>query len=432
MTYKEAVEYLMGQLPFYQRIGPAAYKANLDNSLALSKYFNRPEQHIRHIHIAGTNGKGSVAHMIASILQEQGYRTGLATSPHLKDFRERIKINGKPISKTYVRGFVKDHKAFFESLKPSFFEMGIALTFKYFFDKRVDIAVVETGLGGRLDSTNIIRPLLSVITNIGLDHTNLLGDTLEKIAFEKAGIIKDAVPVLIGKHQAGIHHVFEHMAEIKQARIYVAEKMYHLVKEKLPEMGDNLCREMIVASSVGDTKTIRCDLMGNYQVENAITALSAIDIVNSKGLLPIGEDAVLKGLASVVSNTGLAGRWHELGGKPRVICDTGHNAEGLIHVVEQIRQQRYDDLHMVIGVVSDKDPGRLLSLLPKEARYYFCAPDVPRAMPANQLKAHGHAKGLNGDSYSSVKVALDAARKKSGTHDLVFVGGSTFVVAEVL
>ena len=432
MTYEEALKYLMGQLPFYQRIGPAAYKANLDNSLALSNYFNNPEKHIRHIHIAGTNGKGSVAHMLASILQEQGYKTGLATSPHLKDFRERIKINGQPVPKSYVHTFVKDHIGFFESLKPSFFELGIAMTFKYFFDERIDVAVVETGLGGRLDSTNIINPLLSVITNIGYDHTNLLGDTLEKIAYEKAGIIKESVPVLIGKHHADIHHVFEQKAAKHHANIYVAEEMYRVVHGDIKKVGDKIYREMVLQSSKGEVKILRCDLLGNYQVGNVVTALSASDIINQHNLMPVGEQAIVNGLASVISNTGLAGRWHQIDNSPTVICDTGHNAEGLAQVMEQISQQRYNALYMVVGFVKDKDPRRLLSLFPTQAKYYFCAPDVPRALSAEELKEQGRLYGLVGESYRSVKDALDAARQNCSSHDLIFVGGSTFVVAEVL
>lgn len=432
MTYQQALDYLLGQLPFFQRIGPAAYKANLDNTIRLAAYFDNPERNTRQIHIAGTNGKGSVAHMLASVLQEQGYKTGLATSPHLKDFRERIKVNGKMIKKKYVRNFVQQNLPFFRTLQASFFEISIALTFKYFSDEGVDIAVIETGLGGRLDSTNIIHPDLSVITNIGYDHTNLLGNTLGEIAFEKAGIIKEGVPVVIGVKQAEVHHVFERVATERHAALSVAGDVCRITGDRLVVHAGSTFRHVDVCDNSGMNRSYLCDLTGLYQSQNLVTALAALAQLNKGGVFKTTEKAVERGLSSVVSNTGLAGRWQQIRKRPRVICDTGHNADGIAAVVPQILGQKYHVLRMVFGMVADKNPEYILPLLPADAVYYFCAPAVPRAMPAEMLSQMASGYQLRGKVFQNVNEALSSAIKDARHDDLIFVGGSTFVVAEVL
>lgn len=432
MTYQQALDYLLGQLPFFQRIGPAAYKANLDNTIRLAEHFANPERNTRHIHIAGTNGKGSVAHMLASVLQEQGYKTGLATSPHLKDFRERIKVNGIMIPKQYVKDFVQHNLPFFKTLQASFFEISMALTFKYFSDEKVDIAVIETGLGGRLDSTNIIHPDLSVITNIGYDHTNLLGNTLGEIAFEKAGIIKEGVPVVVGLRQAEVHHVFERMATQRHAALIVAGDSCTISGNRLVVQGENTFRQVDVVDNRGLTKTYLCDLTGQYQSHNLVTALAALEQLNRNGTFTTTEAAVKRGLSSVISNTGLAGRWQQIRKRPRVICDTGHNVDGIAAVVSQILSQKYHVLRMVFGMVADKNPAHVLPILPADAVYYFCAPAVPRAMPAETLSHIASGYRLHGKVFPSVKTALANAIKDAKQDDLIFVGGSTFVVAEVV
>ena len=432
MTYRQALDYLLGQLPVFQRIGPAAYKADLNNTILLSRHFNHPERNIKHIHIAGTNGKGSVAHMLASVLQKQGYKTGLATSPHMLDYRERIKINGKKIPKKYVCDFVRSNIAFFKTLQASFFEISIALTFKYFSDESVDIAVIETGLGGRLDSTNIIHPELAVITNIGYDHTDLLGDTLEKIAAEKAGIIKEGVPVVIGRRQDEIHHVFERTAAGRNTVLSLAEERFSLTGERLARKWGRTFRHMEIRDSDGKVDTYLCDLLGMYQTGNLVTTLAALEVLNKGGVFSIPQETVKKGLMLVAASTGLTGRWQQIRDNPRVICDTGHNADGIRAVVMQIRMQKYKNLHVVIGMVREKDAEKILSLLPCDARYYFCAPDVPRALPAVDLASIAASCGLNGRIYESVREALSNAVGSASEQDLVFVGGSTFVVAEVI
>lgn len=405
MNYQETLDWLYAQLPMYQRVGQSAYKANLDNTIKLSEYLNRPEKTFKSIHVAGTNGKGSTSHMLASVLQEAGYKVGLYTSPHLKDFRERIKVNGAMIPKRSVSGFIKKHRIFFETHQLSFFEMTVGLAFDYFRKEMVDIAVIEVGMGGRLDSTNIISPVVSVITNIGWDHTQFLGDTLEKIAGEKAGIIKKGIPVVIGETLSETKPVFEHVAKLNQADIYFAEK------ESFPFLPS--------------------DLNGSYQKMNQKTVLKTLQILKAKGW-KFSENNIEKGLLQVIKNTGLQGRWQILRTTPKVICDTAHNKEGLALAMKQLLQEKYRKLHIVLGVVNDKDLSKVLPLFPQQATYYFCAPIIPRAMPVEQLYKTATEYGLRGKHYETVKKAYRNALKAAHQEDLIYIGGSTFVVAEVL
>ena len=407
MNYSETLSWLFQQLPMYQRIGDAAYKANLNNTIALCNLLENPQNQFPSIHVAGTNGKGSVSHILASILQEHGLKTGLYTSPHLKDFRERIRINGKMIPKRKVTGFINKYQEKFEQIQPSFFEMTVGMAFDYFRDEEVDIAVVEVGMGGRLDSTNILKPLISVITNISYDHTQYLGDTLEKIAAEKAGIIKPGIPVVIGETQSELEDLFREHARQIEAPIIFADQM--------PDAG---CR-------MPDGFEI------NYQKKNIRTALAVIEIIRDQ-VSGIADSFVQKGIANVVRNTGLQGRWQILGENPLVICDTGHNEAGIQEVINQINQTPYQHLHMVFGMVNDKTASDILQLLPKEATYYFCKADIPRGLDASTLRDQANAVGLKGDSYLSVSDALNTAKSNASPDDMIFIGGSTFVVAEVM
>ena len=404
MNYKETLDWMFSKLPMYQRQGKTAFKKDLTNSIALAKHLNNPHNHFKSVHVAGTNGKGSTSHMIASILQEAGYKVGLYTSPHLKDFRERIKINGQPISESEVIQFVITNKTFLEQQKLSFFEMTVGLAFDYFAKQEVDIAIVEVGLGGRLDSTNIITPLVSVITNIGYDHTQFLGETLEEIAFEKGGIIKKGIPVVIGEQQAEIEHVFFDLALGNDTSIAFAEE---------------------------DVVNYNMDVFGSYQQKNLTTAIRAISELQKVNFI-IKEDHIIDGLQSVVKNTGLLGRWQILNDKPLTICDTAHNREGLIYVLKQLLDEQYDQLHIILGVVNDKNLNTLLDLFPKKATYYFCKPDIPRGLDAKILKDQAKRFNLKGRTYTSVKDALNKAQEAANQDDLIFIGGSTFVVAEVV
>lgn len=421
----------MSQLPMFHRIGPAAYKANLDNTVALSGYFHNPHELFPTIHVAGTNGKGSVSHMLAAVFQKQGYKTGLATSPHLKDFRERIRVNGKMIPGSYVADFVTKNKDYFEHLKPSFFELAIALTFKYFAQQKVDIAIIETGLGGRLDSTNIITPLVSVITNIGLDHVNLLGDTPEKIAIEKAGIIKPGVPVVIGRRQDAIHNVFTQTASRKGSPLFVASDNYLLSSGQSHSIEGRLIQRLVYNSD-GNQIAVDCDLLGNCQQENVATVLQVVDVINSAGRFSINRPELLQALGNVVSLTGLKGRWQILDRHPLIICDTAHNSDGIALVMKQLLMLPFEQLHVVFGMVDDKDINAVLALLPPSAVYYFCRPIVPRGLDAQVLARAASGYGLKGVVYNSVKEALKQAKVNAGREDVIFVGGSTFVVAEVV
>ncbi len=365
--------------------------------------------------------------MIASVLQESGYKTGLATSPHLKDFRERIKINGKMIPKKEVINFVRLHKSFFEKIQPSFFEMSMALTFSYFSSQQVDIAVVETGMGGRLDSSNIITPELSVITNIGLDHTRFLGDTIQKIAQEKAGIIKQDIPVVIGRTQNDTRDIFIEIAEKKNAPLYFADQILSIDSTR-QEVQDGVT---LLEISVRNRGLFMLDLLGQYQVENLLCTLVALDLLKLGGKFVLSDDVVRRGLANVVKNTGLKGRWQQIGQKPRIICDAGHNADGIKYIVKQLMNIPHTNLHIVFGMVDDKERVGILKLLPIKASYYFCRPSVPRGLDAQILQKEASGYGLHGKAYLTVSEALAESKSNAQPADLIFVGGSTFVVAEV-
>ena len=408
MDYQETLTYLYNQVPMFQRVGGTAYKEGLDNTFALDTHFGHPHRQFRTIHVAGTNGKGSVSHTLAAILQSAGYKTGLYTSPHLVDFRERIRINGTPISKDYVVNFVEHERSFFEPLCPSFFELATAMAFKYFADEQVDVAVIEVGLGGRLDCTNIITPDLSIITNISFDHVQFLGNTLAKIAGEKAGIIKKGIPVVIGETTPETKPVFMAKATEVGAPIFFAEENDH---EDYPGM--------------------EYELKGIYQEKNKRTLFTALPLLIEAGY-HIDEENVREGFAHVVELTGLMGRWQKLHDHPTLVCDTGHNVGGITYVVEQLRQQSCHQLHIVIGMVNDKDISGVLALLPKEAIYYFTQASVNRALPAKQLLHLATEAGLKGKAYVSVKNAVRAAMKKSLPEDFIFVGGSNFIVADLL
>jgi dihydrofolate synthase / folylpolyglutamate synthase len=428
MNYRQTLEYLFSQLPMYQRIGKAAYKANLDNTLALDSYFGQPHKSFKSIHVAGTNGKGSVSHMLAAILHQAGYKTGLYTSPHLKDFRERIKVNGVMVSEKYVVDFVAAHRDIFEKIKPSFFEMTVAMAFEYFRNREVDMAVVETGMGGRLDSTNIITPLLSIITNIGLDHTEFLGETPELIAIEKAGIIKPGIPVLIGEAQNLTREVFLQRGRDKQSPVFFANEEYSVDYSTFTLSGNQNFQVRKKGTLIFEN--LECDLKGFYQRKNLITCLAAIDLL--KPQLSIRREAIYRGMKTIVDSTGLKGRWQVLQHSPLIIADTGHNQEGIRDVVDQIHATPHQRLHMVIGFVNDKELDALLDLLPHNASYYFTKASIPRAMDEKELQKAAAEKQLKGKSYSTVAEALKEAKKQAGENDLVFVGGSTFVVAEVV
>ncbi|GGH16035.1 bifunctional folylpolyglutamate synthase/dihydrofolate synthase [Mucilaginibacter phyllosphaerae] len=434
MDYNATLNYLYTQLPVFTRVGASAYKADLTNTIALLNILNNPEHKFRSIHTGGTNGKGSTSHMLAAILQVAGYKTGLYTSPHLKDFRERIRINGEMISEQTVIDFVAKHQPDFEQIKPSFFEMTVALAFDVFAKEQVDIAVIEVGLGGRLDSTNVIHPLLSVITNIGWDHMNLLGDTLPKIAAEKAGIIKPLTPVIIGEHQPEVADVFINKAEKENAPLTFASKTWRieLLKGQIrqEEQAEILEVETTYVST-GASHVIQLDLNGSYQTKNLKTVLSAVEELRMQGFNITGEH-ITTALKQVKKLTGLHGRWETINQNPLTICDTGHNPEGIAEVLKNIASVRYDQLHFVIGMVNDKDISKVLSMLPADATYYFCRPDIPRGLEAEAIKEKAAGFGLMGEAYPSVKEALQAAQTHATDKDLVFVGGSTFVVAEVV
>jgi dihydrofolate synthase / folylpolyglutamate synthase len=391
MTYQQTVEYLFSRLPAYQTQGKSAYKPDLSNTIALCKLLGNPEKNIKSIHVAGTNGKGSTCHMLASVFQEAGYKVGLYSSPHLKDFRERIKINGLLISEEEVVAFVNAYKEKFEAIQLSFFEWTTGLAFYHFAQQKVDIAIIETGLGGRLDSTNVITPELSIITNIGLDHVTILGNTLEKIAFEKAGIIKQQTHVIIGEIHSQTKPVFERIAREKNAQIYFATPHHYPT-----------------------------DLLGNYQKTNVNTVVSAISILSDKW--KISDDAIKNGLLHVVKNTGLLGRWQILSESPKMICDVGHNAHGIQLIIEQLNNENYHHLHMVLGFVNDKDINPILKLLPKNANYYFCNAQISRALPAETLKEHAEKWGLKGESFKSVQEALNKAKACAQPNDLILLG----------
>lgn len=393
---------MFSQLPMYQRQGKVAFKKDLTNILAFSKELDFPEKKFKTIHVGGTNGKGSTSHMIASILQEAGYKVGLYTSPHLKNFTERIRINGSEVSKGFVAGFIEKNKSFLEKQQLSFFEMTVGMAFDYFATQKVDIAIIEVGLGGRLDSTNVITPEVSVITNIGLDHTQFLGETLPEIAFEKAGIIKKNTTVVIGERQKEVESIFV---------------------EKAKELNSEI---VFASDSIQNYKT---DLLGDYQQKNLKTAILTIEKLKD---FIVDENQIEKGFLNVVENTNLKGRWQVLQESPKVICDTAHNTEGLTLTMKQLKKENYNNLHIVLGVVSDKKLDDVLGLFPKNARYYFCQPNIPRALNVDALEVKANAFKLKGKKYTSVNEAYKSAKENTDKNDIVYIGGSTFVVAEVL
>lgn len=459
MNYSETLDYLYSRLPAYHRIGRAAYRNNLDVTLALDEYFGHPHGNYRSVHIAGTNGKGSVSHMLASILMEAGHKTGLYTSPHLRDFRERIRVNGKMIPEVQVVAFVRDHRDIIESVQPSFFELTAAMAFDYFSREGVDVSVIETGMGGRLDSTNIITPLLSVITNIGHDHADLLGRSPEKIAAEKAGIIKKNIPVVIGETQPETMEVFYNTARESHSRIYFADRNYSCIPQE--DAADQEIRHFVVErlrgedsltkgnpsaagklpaagnpsasgppSAAGKRINVAVPLGGDYQARNIQTVFQASECLGD--LLATDEKAVVRGLRRVVSNTGFSGRWQILQKRPLVICDTGHNREGLEYVIRQTEKVNADRKHFVLGFSGDKDLSLVLPLFPVNAVYYFTRASVPRALDEKLLQREALKYGLRGECYSGVDDARKSALKNASPDDLIFIGGSTFVVAEIL
>ena len=405
MNYQETTNWMFNQLPMYQLQGASAYKKDLTNTHLLVNHLNNPHKNLKLIHVAGTNGKGSTSHMLASILQEAGYKVGLYTSPHLRDFKERIKINEIEISEDFVCDFVTRNKLFFEENDMSFFEMTVGLAFEYFAQEKVDIAVIEVGLGGRLDATNIITPLISVITNIGIDHTQFLGTTLEAIAGEKAGIIKPEIPVVIGEYIRETKSVFLAKAKECKSEIYFASD---LISETYPS-----------------------DLIGDYQTYNKKTAIETIAVLNSQGEFQISDANIKSGLFNVVNNTGLQGRWQQLGEFPKIICDTAHNKNGLEMVMKQVQKEKYENLHIVLGFVNDKDLDEILPLFPTNAIYYFCKPNIPRGLATTLLQEKAKKYHLLGNIYSSVTEAYNVSKKKATKKDFIFIGGSTFVVAEL-
>jgi dihydrofolate synthase/folylpolyglutamate synthase len=442
MNYQETIEYLYTQLPMFTRDGASAFKKDLTNTIELCKRLGDPQHGFKSVHIAGTNGKGSTSHMLAAILQTAGYKTGLYTSPHLKDFRERIRVNGQMISEQTVIDFVARHRADFGEIAPSFFEMTVALAFDVFAKEKVDIAIVEVGLGGRLDSTNIITPLLSVITNIGWDHMNMLGDTLQLIAGEKAGIIKPGIPVVIGENQPETAQVFIDKAKQEGSPIQFASEVWTIEeKSKVKsqksknqartELLDLIITKISPLTNHHSPLSIALDLTGFYQLKNVKTVLSAVEELRNQGFT-ITDEHVVTALKQVKTLTGLHGRWEVLNMQPLTICDTGHNPDGIQEVVKNIAAVDYQQLHFVIGMVNDKDITKVLAMLPTKAIYYFCKPDIPRGLEAESMQQQALNFGLHGNTYPSVKAALSAAQANATDNDLVFVGGSTFVVAEVV
>lgn len=406
MNYQKTIQWLFQQLPMYQTQGASAYKKDLTNTVALAQHLGNPEKDLRCIHVAGTNGKGSTSHLLAAVLQEAGYKVGLYTSPHLKDFRERIKINGIEISEQFIVDFVADNKPFFEKHQLSFFEMTVGLAFDYFKKEKTDITIIEVGMGGRLDSTNIITPVVSVITNIGLDHTQFLGNTLEAIAHEKAGIIKPGIPVVIGEYTSATKKVFEEKARETHSEIYFASEEIDVTPETA--------------------------LLGDYQQQNKKTVVQTIKLLQSQNEFIISEENIKDGFLNVIATTGLQGRWQQIHNNPKAVCDTAHNSHGLKIVLKQIQKEKFDNLHIVLGVVNDKDLEEILPLFPKNAIYYFCKPEIPRGLDASILEKSANDFELFGKVYNSVSNAYHAALENSTPNDFIYVGGSTFVVAEIL
>ena len=427
MNYNETLEWMFNKLPMYQRIGAAAYKADLNNTIEILSYLNNPQNDFKSIHIAGTNGKGSVSHSLASVFQEAGYKTALYTSPHLRDFRERIRINGEMIPENEVVSFIERHKTKLEEMELSFFEMTVAMAFDYFSKEKVDIAIIEVGMGGRLDSTNVINPELSIITNISLDHVKFLGDSEDKIALEKAGIIKRHTPVVIGETQEKSKDVFIKKAKENDSPIYFADKIIECVK-----VGSDLGYNTYDIFKNKDIyiKALNFPLKGNYQKKNLATIICALDVIKEK--FNISQRHIDEGLSNVVSNTGLMGRWQLIDRYPLTIADTGHNVAGIKEITQQLEETDFNTLHFVLSVVNDKDIDGILELLPKYARYYYCKANIPRGLSVDILAEKATKAGLKGEAYSSVTEAYQAARHNANLDDMIFIGGSNFTVAEVV
>ncbi len=428
-TYKETTDYLFGLLPMFQRIGAAAYKADINNTITLLNFLGNPHTKFPTLHIAGTNGKGSSSHMIASILRESGLKVGLHTSPHLKDFRERLKIDNEMCSEQFVIDFVNSHKQLIEQIQPSFFELAVAMAFVYFAENKVDVAVVEVGMGGRLDSTNVLAPLVSLITNIGFDHTQFLGDTLESIAGEKAGIIKKNIPVVISQTQNETEAVFKAKAEEMKSEIVFADKALEAVNVR--EEAEGLRLDVLQGGKIRFPNLLS-PLGGSYQAKNILGVISVIDTLNKTKGYNINDETIQRGIERLNENFPLLGRWQRLCEKPLTICDTGHNEDGLRHVIAQIGRQKYSTLRFVLGMVNDKDVDKVLSMLDKNAVYYLCKADIPRGLPVAQLAQKAQQAGLTFKACGSVKEALGQAQAEAEVGDLVFVGGSTYTVAEIV
>ncbi len=427
MNYQETLDYLYAQLPMFQRVGAQAYKPSLENTLKLSEALGNPHKQFKSIHIAGTNGKGSTSHMMASICQAAGYKTGLYTSPHLVDFRERIRIDAEMIPQENVVTFVEKNKKMIEEIQPSFFEMCVVMAFDYFAKEKVDIAVIEVGMGGRLDSTNIINPLISIITNISYDHMQFLGDTLPKIAKEKAGIIKEHTPIIISQKQVECADVFVEIADEKNAELIFASD--YIIVNDLIDSDLNILSMDVKSDS--NKYHLETTLTGKYQLKNIVGVVAAYEKLNNLGI-QITPEALAEGVLKVKENTGLRGRWEILSNEPLTIADTGHNEDGIQQIINQISNIEYDRLHWVWGMVNDKDPAKVFKLLPKHANYYFCSPNIPRGLDAESCKAKAADYEIFGEAYPYVIQAYEAAQSNARSNDLILIGGSTFVVAEVL
>jgi dihydrofolate synthase/folylpolyglutamate synthase len=425
--YNETLEYMFAKLPMFTRVGTSAYKKNLDNIIALNKYENNPHLKYQTIHIGGTNGKGSCTHLLASILQEKGLKTGVYVSPHYVDFRERIKINGNYISKDLVIEYIEKNKKIIEDIQPSFFEITAAMAFWYFALQEVDIAVIEVGLGGRLDSTNIIQPKLSLITHIAFDHVNVLGNSLQEIANEKAGIIKSKTPIVIGKYQEALADIFINKAHENDSDIYFADKQFEVncIKETLEMQTFKVLKNGVVIF-----EKLECPLLGNYQKSNIQSVLQCVEILNNNGF-EISKSNIENGIKKVKKNTKIIGRYDIMQQNPLVVCDSAHNEDGIKAVIQQIQSLKCEKIHIVWGNVNDKDISKMMKLLPRQAAYYFCTPNIPRGLPINNLIEIARLYSLQGKTYKSVKLAVTAALNEASKNDVIFIGGSTFVVAEV-
>lgn len=428
MTYEETLQYLYAQLPMFSRVGAAAYKKDIHNTVALCDALGNPQQHFKSIHIAGTNGKGSTSHMLAAIFQQQGYKTGLYTSPHIKDFGERIRINGQMIDPDFVVNFTEKTKELFRSIKPSFFELTVAMAFAYFAEQKVDIAIIETGLGGRLDSTNVLQPILSVITNIGMDHTNLLGNTIAAIATEKAGIIKKNTPVVIGETTPETKSIFSHTAATNSATIYYSEELFEV---KLVDHSHQLLECIIAEHASQETIKIISDLTGEYQLKNIRTVITALSVLKNMGW-DISTHNICQALSNIQKMTGIAGRWQILSNQPKIILDVAHNKDGINMIVEQLHQEYRDaQIHFVLGFVNDKEIDPILALLPKDAQYYFTNAHINRALPHDHLKQKAATFQLKGNSYDDVNDAIEIAKSRANPDDIIMVCGSFFILSEI-